>query len=534
MKIHFSSILLLIIIVACDAVVERNEIQNKKIILNQKWQTPDKRYGELFEMVQIQKLFSDGKIFANCTPKYSPQEIMRKFSSQKNTKGFDLKQFVMAHFDLPIQYTYQVENDTSCTLEEHIVASWNNLTNQSLRPLEAKKGSWINLPKPYVASETKYGEIYYWHSYFTMLGLQVNNQVDMMENILDNFAFLIDEFGYIPSGNRTYYLGRSHPPFFAAMVNLLAEMKGNQIYLKYHYALEKEYKFWMEGEEKLSTYQPTFKKVVRMQDGAILNRYWDENKTPRPESYKEDIETAKKSKLKAEELYRSFRAGAESGWDFGGRWLADIQNLDVIYTTDIIPVDLNSLLYHLEMTLVRIHEFKKNFITADKIRKKAEKRKNALTTYCWNPKENIFSDYNFQSQSFTNMLSLAGIYPLCFEIASVSQADSVSKTIQAKFLKDGGLISTLNHPTLQQDVSIAWSPLQWMTIWGLRNYQKNDLAQTIKVKWILLNTNQFKKTGKISEKYRFMDDNLEDTLKTSLPSDLTWSNAILLRLLKEK
>ena len=53
-----------------------------------------------------------------------------------------------------------------------------------------------------------------------MQGLAASNRCDLMEGMLDNFAYLIDQFGHIPNGNRTYYLSRSQPPFFASMINL--------------------------------------------------------------------------------------------------------------------------------------------------------------------------------------------------------------------------------------------------------------------------------------------------------------------------
>lgn len=40
--------------------------------------------------------------------------------------------------------------------------------------------------------------------------------------------------------------------------------------------------------------------------------------------------------------YRHLRAGAESGWDFGARYLADPKVLASVRRTDIVPVDLNS------------------------------------------------------------------------------------------------------------------------------------------------------------------------------------------------
>ena len=62
----------------------------------------------------------------------------------------------------------------------------------------------------------------------------------------------------------------------------------------------------------------------------------------------------------AAEVYRNLRAAAESGWDFGSRWLADGKTLGTIHTTDFIPPDLNSLLYQLELTIAKACE-----VTAD-------------------------------------------------------------------------------------------------------------------------------------------------------------------------
>ncbi len=141
----------------------------------------------------------------------------------------------------------------------------------------------------------RFREIYYWDSFFTMFGLQVSNRIDMIQNMVDNFAYLIDKIGYIPNGNRTYYIGRSQPPFFACMVKLLSEEKGKNILIKYLPQLEKEYNFWMKGVDELSVEKNAINRVVLLPDGSILNHYWDENDTPRPESFKEDVELAKEA-----------------------------------------------------------------------------------------------------------------------------------------------------------------------------------------------------------------------------------------------
>ena len=87
-----------------------------------------------------------------------------------------------------------------------------------------------------------------------MLGLKESGETEMIENMIKNFAYLIETYGHIPNGNRSYYIGRSQPPFFAAMVQLLATIKGDNVYVNFLPALEKEYKFWMDGASKLKSW----------------------------------------------------------------------------------------------------------------------------------------------------------------------------------------------------------------------------------------------------------------------------------------
>ncbi len=87
-------------------------------------------------------------------------------------------------------------------------------------------------------------EIYYWDSYFTMEGLAASGRIDLVEAMLENFACLIQQFGYIPNGNRTYYLGRSQPPFFAEMIKLYMKETSDSNGIKFIQVLEQEYKFW--------------------------------------------------------------------------------------------------------------------------------------------------------------------------------------------------------------------------------------------------------------------------------------------------
>jgi len=77
--------------------------------------------------------------------------------------------------------------------------------------------------------------------------------------------------------------------------------------------------------------------VVRLKDGSVLNRYWDDRDTPREEAYREDVATARDSGRPAADVYRNLRAAAESGWDFSSRWFADGRTLATIHTVDLVP-----------------------------------------------------------------------------------------------------------------------------------------------------------------------------------------------------
>ena len=65
----------------------------------------------------------------------------------------------------------------------------------------------------YIVPGGRFREIYYWDSYFTMLGLFADNEVKQAENMINNFSDIIMSVGFIPNGNRSYYLDRSQPPF---------------------------------------------------------------------------------------------------------------------------------------------------------------------------------------------------------------------------------------------------------------------------------------------------------------------------------
>lgn len=463
--------------------------------------------GQLFEAVQLQNILGDGKTFPDCIPKRKLEEINQDYLSQKDKASFELKKFVLDNFNLPKASATEYKSDPTKSATQHITALWDVLTRTPSNSQQSQDaegmpdeadGSIIPLPHPYIVPGGRFREIYYWDSYFTMLGLKVSGRTDLIQNMVDNFAHLIDAVGYIPNGNRTYYLGRSQPPFFSLMVKLLSGLKQGLL-KKYLPHLEKEYTFWMRSESLSDTNAQH--RVVRLPDGSVLNRYWDENATPRPESYKEDAELAHHAIQNPEELYRNIRAAAESGWDFSSRWFKDEKSFSTIHTTEIIPVDLNCLLYHLEVLLADAFRESGNNAESMKYLNQSVKRKEAIKKYCWNEEHGFFFDYDFVAQKQKQSYTLAATFPLFLEVATPDQARAVEKVLRDKFLKSGGLTTTLFHSGQQWDAPNGWAPLQWIAYRGLLNYGLEDLANQIKTNWVNVNLKVYANTGKMTEKY---------------------------------
>ncbi|MEO9071238.1 MAG: alpha,alpha-trehalase TreF [Ginsengibacter sp.] len=459
--------------------------------------------GELFERVQMGNIFPDNKTFVDCIPKNKLSFIRDRYEFEKSKKDFDLISFVHNYFEEPREASTDFKSDTKKTVSEHIEKLWGVLTKIP----EPSNDSLITLPYPYIIPGGRFREIYYWDSYFTMLGLQVSGRVDLIKNMVDNFAYLIDNIGYIPNGNRSYYLGRSQPPFFACMVQLLSEESGEKIFAKYLPQLEKEYDFWMRGKNEISDTNPYSHRVVLMPDGNILNHYWDENDTPRPESFKEDVELARSAKDK-KAMYRHLRAAAESGWDFSSRWFKDKKDFATIHTTEIIPVDLNCLLLNLEKTISKAYHLSGNLLLAEKFERLASKRESAIETYCWNEKEGFYFDYDYIEKKQKDSFTVAAAFPLFFKIASKEHGDKVIKNLKERFISSGGVVTTTETTNQQWDSPNGWAPLQWVTIQGLINYHHIDLANDLANKWMNLNAKVYENTGKMMEKYNVVETDL--------------------------
>lgn len=497
-------------------------------------QSPDRAWGPVMVAIAEADFYEDEKSVVDLIPRRDPSLIVSDYQARTASGPLSqaaLEAFVNDNFNEPPENASRLSENADTPIDQHIKNLWPYLTRDPAATDEGQWSSLVVLPHHYVVPGGRFNEMFYWDSFFTMLGLAHSDRHDLVRDMVDNFAWLIDQYGFIPNGTRTYFLTRSQPPFFASMVGLLAEHDGDDVYQRYLPELSREYDYWMRGAESLAPGQAS-EHVVRLEDGTLLNRYHGSENTPRPESYAGEIALAEKaSNRPAAEVYGDLRAAAESGWDFSSRWMRDGSQQTTIATRDFLPVDLNALLFHLEKTLAHAWQLEGNHARAEQFDKLAEIRREAINRVFWDADRGLYTDYNWRHQRLSEVVSAATVYPLAFGVADQSRADATADAIERELLRPGGMVTTNRHTGEQWDAPNGWAPLQWLAVEGLSRYGQTRLAGTIARRWIDTNQHVYNQTGKLVEKYNVENPGVGGGGEYEVVDGFGWTNGVLLDLM---
>tara|TARA_R110001583_G_scaffold1089_1_gene9141 strand:+ start:607 stop:2202 length:1596 start_codon:yes stop_codon:yes gene_type:complete len=500
MKKNNSSYQFIVLVYAIMLISGCTSSENSKNTAFKDYQ-PDRDLGELFVAVQTSKIFDDYKTFVDCSPLKNPTEILNDYRLQKVKQEFNLNDFIKKNFKLP-PILEKKEIDTKGDMIAHLKKHWKYLSRTAKSTEQYT--TLINLPEPFIVPGGRFRELFYWDSYFSIIGLLESNEDELAFGMLKNFAFLIKKYGFIPNGNRTYFASRSQPPFFGEMLSIYSKKHGIERIMEFLPSLEEEYNFWTINQQK----DNNFKRTIKLDD-AILNRYVGTLTTPRAEAYGKEKKWAENiPEDERDNYHRHLRAVCESGWDFSSRWFSDEKNKITTNCEDIIPVCLNSLLFGMEKQLSTMYKHAGNKNKVQYYNELSNKRKKAINTYLWSEDSGYFKDYNFVKKENTSILSLATLYPLYFKIASEAQAAQIAKVVETQLLFDGGVVTTTQETGEQWDYPNGWAPLQWITVVGLNNYGYTALASEIANRWLTLNKKVFKLEGKMMEKYNVVDTSL--------------------------
>ncbi len=402
--------------------------------------------------------------------------------------------------------------------------------------------SHLPMVHPFVVPGGRFIEMYYWDTYWTIEGLLVCDMHKTVRMILENFINFINQYGHIPNGSRVYYLNRSQPPYFAQMVMAYlyyslesslvsdvekAEIKSFVLNSALN-AIEAEYKFWM--KEKVV-------KIMRNDQEYTFNLFKVNTDEPRPESYNEDVETASHFSDEADKakIYANKASAAESGYDFCSRWNRNPYELDTIQTTNIIPVDLNALMYKMECVLVELYTLKDDSEKSEVYRKYSQDRKKAINDVLWSERMNYWADFDMgQNKLNDEHFFVFGLSPLWFGINAPNKtANEVIDANAGYFLKfNGGIPVSFINSSEQWDMPNVWAPNQHSVIMMIYKYDKN---LSLKVARNFFNSvyQGWKKSNVFYEKYDAVHPG-ERGLggEYEVQSGFGWTNGVILNLLQ--
>lgn len=377
-------------------------------------------------------------------------------------------------------------------LTEFIKNSWDDC----IRYKPEDEGTLIGLPYPYIVptKEADLQEMYYWDTFFTCQGLLLSGRVEVVKNCTDDMLYLVDKYGFMPNGNRTYYLRQSQPPFLSMMVMDVYNTYKDVKWLEQAYnTLKKEYNFWM--TKRITPIG--LNKFDVMMEGMTQEE---------ADTHYKSICRRINHTVPAEDHFafaRNFLTDCESGWDFNPR------NYNV--QSDSIYVDLNCNLY--------IYE--KNFAFWAKILENGEekqwedaanRRKELINKYMWDGSS--FMDYNFVEEKQGRVFSVASFYPLWAGIADKEQAEkTVAQLGKIEFEYGVAACEKNNVPgEYQWDYPTGWAPLQYIVINALDKYGYKEDALRIAKKYIDVNDKMYKETGTMWEKYH-VENGTHNTVK---------------------
>ncbi|KAJ8125592.1 hypothetical protein O1611_g8046 [Lasiodiplodia mahajangana] len=492
--------------------------------------------GELLKQIELARPFSDSKTFVDLPTKLPLDQVLAAFEklAKPLSNNTELNEFLSTYFGQAGSELQAVPSDQLKTdpvflnkindsvvkqFVEKVIDIWPDLTRKYVggESCDGCVGSFIPVNRTFVVAGGRFREPYYWDSFWILEGLlrTGGSFTEISRNIIENFLDFVEQFGFVPNGARIYYLNRSQPPLLTQMVKTYVDYTNDTSILDRALPLlVKEHSFWLVNR----TVQIKAKGCT-----YSLAHYAVLNTEPRPESYREDWVTANNNSYYANSgiiypethalsdsekavLYANLASGAESGWDYGSRWLqnpSDAVNdvyfpLRSLNTVNVIGVDVNSILYANEITIAGYLRGAGDDATAAEFEELAQNRSAAMFDLMWNDKYSSYFDYNLTSNAqnlyipadedttkaqkadapdgYQVAFNPAQFYPFWLGAAPTQLKNNplairnIYKCV-ANLLSDkaGGIAATNLKTGQQWDQPNVWPPLMYAIMKGLLN-----------------------------------------------------------------
>ena len=390
-------------------------------------------------------------------------------------------------------------------VKDYILENWKN----TIRFNPEDEGTRIGLPKPYTVPSISdnFQEMYYWDTYFINRGLMISGLTEQAVNNVENMLYLVERYGFMPNGNRTFYLNNSQPPFLSLMVKDVYKMTGDKDWLKKAVAtLEKEYAFWDTARNtEIGLNRYSCNKAGAIKRNAYADFIGRIGK--RPEGYTDDS------------LSCQYMTINESGWDITPRFGFETENY--------VQADLNALMFAFEENMARFYEElgKPGF---EVWKEKANRRKELMNRYMC--KDGIFYDYNFKTGKISDMFTCASFYPMFAEMVTDSQAKALADNLYRLEAEYGVTVNESKDDTYhyQWQYPNGWAPHQNLVMQGLSKYGYGDDALRIAKKYTRLVEKNFAEKHNLWEKYNVVTGGIDVTdespdHESNVPPMMGWS-----------
>lgn len=357
------------------------------------------------------------------------------------------------------------------SLDEEIRGWWNGDLSVATEP--DPDGTLLLLPHPYSSaggSESAFPEMYGWDTYFINRALLEHGRLDIVRGHVENQLHMIETYGMVLNGNRTFYLTRSQPSLLAPIVSaLLARQPDEDLALRAIVALEAEY-----------------------------TEYWgaDHHRTPTGLTTNRDLgDPGLRPELSAE---------AETGLDFTPLFEGDVRRF--------VPLITNSALVATARALAKICDRWASPARAARWREEAARRSRRINELCWDNTIGQYVEYNWVEDRPSKVTGLSSVWPLWAGVASPEQASRAIANLRP-YAQPGGWASTAiawpsPHPEwewLQWQYPSGWPPEQIIVLDALRRYGRDEVAAPLAARFVQVQLDRFAETGTLWERYNIVE-----------------------------
>lgn len=377
-------------------------------------------------------------------------------------------------------------------------------------------GPLFALPKPFTVpcADGMFQEMYYWDSYFTNIGLIDDGNIEQAKNNVEDIASMVERFGFVLNGSRQEFLNNSQPPFLSQMTREVYEATEDLEWLARIYpSVVKEYHFWVtdriceNGLCRYDTQMPLPEWQIKRGKDLLAERL---GYTPDLDDYA---------------LARGLFSVGESGWDITPRFS--------YRTYDYTPVDLNSLLYSMEINLANFAGLLNKPDEKEMWEGYASARASAMREYLLG-EDGIFYDYDLKYGKRHTLFNAACFYPLYFGLATAGEAEALVSKL-GEIEAEWGILACVESDVrgnFQWGYPNGWPSMQQMAVGALLRYGYKTDALRIAEKYVNLVERCFEQTGHLWEKYNVVEGNANAASEYGTPAMLGWTWGVYRHFLK--